>query len=91
MLDTVVNDLISYYAEFGDVQTAAYLVLVFDCNLSKKIVTIEKQRVVSILKHYLLLLKKLNLYLLSAEIIKFCQVWEISNMYKASTEVDRKC
>ena len=32
LLDTVVNDLISYYAEFGDVQTAAYLVLIFDCS-----------------------------------------------------------
>ena len=81
-----IMDIIFNYAEKGDVQSSALMLLVF-----KSKIPFPTQRISSVLRLYISLLNRIGCTCLATEVIKFCQIADIQNEYEKNTGISTKC
>jgi hypothetical protein len=69
LIEQTILDLISFYSEFGDIQTSCLISLIF-----KNMIKIKISRLVSVVRGYIKILKQLRLHILLAEVMKYCEI-----------------
>jgi hypothetical protein len=86
VLKDSIIETIFYFADNGDLQSSAIMLLVF-----KSKIAFPNNRMSSVLRLYIAILHRMNASVLACEIIKFCNINDIQNEYGKSSIIKTKC
>ena len=85
-------DIIFYYADNGDLQTSAFMIMVFR---STTVINGPKTKMLwdvnSVLRSYINLLYRIRCHSSAADIIKYWHISDIQNEYSKNFDISTKC